>query len=147
MSLPIYIAGGSSEIELCQRMIDTVSSAGGRITYDWTRDPGWKLGRPLTMREREDAGGRDLAAIMNAWLFWLMLPVKPSEGASTELGVALVVRALGEIVRLPDARRVIVSGPMTDSRLFPALADHIFADHDQALAHVLDLLGASVDGR
>ena len=51
--LPIYIAGGSSEIEIVQWAIDVVAAHGGRITYDWTRDPGWRLGRPLTMAEPE----------------------------------------------------------------------------------------------
>lgn len=63
MTLPIYIAGGSSEIELCSSMVNAVTRAGGRITYDWTRDPVWKLGRPLTMQERAEAAARDLAAV------------------------------------------------------------------------------------
>ncbi len=132
MSTPIYIAGGSSEIELCQGMIDAVTHYGGRITYDWTRDPGWKLGRPLTMQERAECAARDLAAVAEARLFWLMLPQEKTEGAHVELGVALALRAFG----LPG-REVIVSGPMLDSRLFPARADRIFAEHGEALAYVV----------
>jgi hypothetical protein len=137
MNLPIYIAGGSSEIELCRRMIDIVdSSHGGRITYDWTRDPGWTLGRPLTMAERAETAARDLAAVAEARLFWLMLPQEKTEGAHVELGTALTLRAL-----LPMLGRqgpeIVVSGPILDSRLFPARADHIFADHDEALAYVV----------
>jgi hypothetical protein len=135
MSLPIYIAGGSSELELCQGMIDAVTLAGGRITYDWTRDPGWKLGRPLTMQERAEAAARDLAAVAEARLFWLIMPTRPSEGAATELGAALTLRAMGRPIE------VIASGPMLDSRLFPARADRIFAEHGEALAYVVGRCG------
>jgi len=135
MTLPIYIAGGSSEIELCQSMIDAVRGAGGRITYDWTRDPGWRLGRPLTMQERAECAARDLAAVAEARLFWLMLPREKTEGAHVELGGALTLRAIGRPIE------VIVSGPMLDSRLFPARADRIFAEHGEALAYVVGRCG------
>jgi hypothetical protein len=139
---PVYIAGGSSELEACQRMIDAVIASGGRITCDWTRDPGWALGRPLTMVERSDTGARDLAAVMSAQIFWLMLPERPSEGAAAELGGALVMRALAAVMKFPEPRLVVASGPMTDSRMFPAMADHVFPDHERALVFVLDAMRA-----
>lgn len=135
VTLPIYIAGGSTEIELCRGMIDAVTSHGGRITYDWTRDPGWRLGRPLTMQERAECAARDLAAVAEARLFWLMLPQEKTEGAHVELGAALTLRALGRPIE------IVVSGPMLDSRLFPARADHIFAEHGAALAYVVGRCG------
>jgi hypothetical protein len=131
VTLPIYIAGGSSEIELCRGMIDAVASHGGRITLDWTRDPLWSIGRPLAMAERAETAARDLAAVAESRLFWLLLPARPSEGAATELGAALTLRAQGRDVE------IVVSGPMLDSRLFPARADHIFAEHTEALAYVV----------
>lgn len=131
MSLPIYIAGGSSEFEICQRMISAVVEAGGRITFDWTLSPEWGLGRSLTPAERRAAANVDLAAVIDARLFWLVLPYRLSEGAHVELGAALALRALGREVE------VIVSGPMHASRLFHALADRVFADHEEALAYVV----------
>jgi hypothetical protein len=135
MSLPVYIAGGSSEIELCRSMIDAVSRY-AHVTFDWTRVGEWSLGRPLTMREREELAARDLAAVAEARLFRLLLSREKSEGAATELGAALVLRAFAlALGRVPI--EVIVSGPMLDSRLFPARADRIFAGHGEALAYVV----------
>jgi hypothetical protein len=135
VSLPVYIAGGSSEIELCRSMIDAVQSLSGpgraRITLDWTRLPEWSAGRPLTMAERAGVAALDLAAVAESRLFWLLLPREKSEGAATELGAALTLRAIGRPIE------VIVSGPMLDSRLFPARADRIFPDHGEALAYVV----------
>jgi hypothetical protein len=135
MSLPVYIAGGSSELGACRAMIDAVRRSGGRITFDWTRVGEWSLGRPLTMPERAELAALDLAGVAEARLFWLMLPARLSEGAATELGAALTLRALGRPIE------VVVSGPMLDSRLFPARADRIFAEHGKALAYVVGRCG------
>jgi hypothetical protein len=135
MTLPVYIAGGSSERYLVREYIDAVVRAGGRITLDWTRCPLWELARPLTMAERSETAQRDLAAVAEVRLFWLMLPARASEGAATELGAALTLRAMGRPVE------IVVSGPMLDSRLFPARADRIFQDHDEALAYVVGRCG------
>lgn len=136
MTLPVYIAGGSSERYLCREYIDAVSRAGGRITLDWTRCPLLELARPLTMAERSETAQRDLAAVADARLFWLMLPARASEGASAELGSALTLRALLPLLGR-QGPEIVVSGPMLDSRLFPARADRMFGDHDEALAYVI----------
>jgi hypothetical protein len=145
MSLPIYIAGGSSELGACRAMIDVVASYGGRITYDWTRDPLWGIGRSLTMAERAETAARDLAAVADARLFWLMLPREKTEGAHVELGTALAVRAFtasaAPLIGRSCSYEIVVSGPMLDSRLFPARADRIFEDHDDALAYVVERCG------
>jgi len=135
MSLPIYIAGGSSEIELCDKLTDAVERAGGRITFAWTQVGPWSLGRPLTMTERAELAQRDLAAVAEARLFWLVLPQRLSEGAHVELGAALTLRAMGRPLE------IVVSGPMLDSRLFPARADQIFERHEEALAYVVGRCG------
>jgi hypothetical protein len=136
VSLPIYIAGGSSEIELCSDMIEAVTRAGGRVTYDWTLCPGLRMGLPLDMSERAEIAARDLAAVAEARLFWYIMPREKSEGAATELGAALTLRALADGYGRVGPH-VIVSGPMLDSRLFPARADRIFAEHGEALAYVV----------
>lgn len=124
-------------------MIDAVSSAGGRVTYDWTRDPGWSLGRPMTMSERESCARRDLVAVMGADIVWVMLPEAPSEGSATELGMALIMRSWGDI--FGKRITIVVSGPMPASRIFPTLADHVFPGHDAALAYALTAMRTTAD--
>jgi hypothetical protein len=36
---------------------------------------------------------------------------------------------------------IVVSGPMLDSRLFPARADRIFERHEEALAYIVGRCG------
>jgi hypothetical protein len=56
--------------------------------HDWTRDPGWDLGRPPTESELVDAATRDEDAILACDLFWYIVSPEKSEGAASELMLA-----------------------------------------------------------
>lgn len=60
----------------------------GISVYDWTRDPGWDLGRPPTESELVEAATRDEDAIIACDLFWYIVPPEKSEGAASELMLA-----------------------------------------------------------
>jgi hypothetical protein len=132
VTLPVYIAGGSSERLECDTAMRAVELAGGVITYAWTRAPEWEPGaRLLTREEKRERAMRCLAAVADARLFWLRLPRMPSEGAGGELCTAITLRRWGRDLE------VIVSGPMTPGRIFPELANRYFEHHDEALAYVV----------
>lgn len=127
----VYIAGGSSErLTVCRPLIESAQRAGVEIAADWTRDPGWDLGRMPTDEEFRESAGRDLAAIRRADIVWLVVPVQKSEGAAAEIGYAL---ALG--------KRLVVSGETGARNIFALLAapGDTFARHEDAFEHVVRL--------
>lgn len=127
----VYIAGGSSErLTVCRPLIERAKERGAEVTADWTRDPGWDLGRPPTGDELRESAERDLAAIRRADVVWLIVPAQKSEGAAAEVGYAL---ALG--------KRLVVSGETGVRNIFAlrAAPGDVFARHEDALAHVVRL--------
>lgn len=126
-TMSLYIAGGSSErLTVCQPRIDRAMQLGARITYDWTRTPNYDVTRPSDLSIRADAE-RDIAAVLRADILWIMVPQQLSEGASTELGVALGARCVGSW-----NGRIVMSGEHARRNIFALLADEIYETHDQA---------------
>lgn len=126
-NLSLYIAGGSSErLTVCQPRIDRAVQLGARITYDWTRTPNYEVTRPSDLSIRADTE-RDIAAVLRADILWIMVPQQLSEGASTELGVALGALACGAW-----RGRIVVSGEHARRNIFALLADEIYETHDEA---------------
>lgn len=125
--LSLYIAGGSSErLMVCQPWIDRAKQLGARITYDWTRTPLWEVTRPSDDALRNEAR-LDVLAALRADILWVLVPQQPSEGASTELGVALAAR-----VCKAWSGRIVVSGEHARRNIFALLADEIYETHDEA---------------
>lgn len=92
MTLHVYVAGPSAELERCARMIAAVRELGCEITYDWPaailarRDLGLE-DADLDPDEARDYAVTDLAAVYSAdVLVWL----GPSGGSLIELGAALM---------------------------------------------------------
>ena len=129
MTLRVFISGGSSERrDVVRPLVDQIQAAGLVVTYDWTRDPGWYLGRPPTNAELLESSQRDLDGILRAHVLWLVVPIHKSEGSAAELGFALA-----------HGRRIVVSGPTGPRNIFAlrARAEDTFDYHEHALAHLV----------
>jgi hypothetical protein len=127
----VYIAGGSSErLTVCRPLIERAIEFGVDVTADWTRDPGWDLGRMPHAEEFRESAERDLDAIRRADVVWLVVPAQKSEGAAAEIGFAL---GLG--------KRLVVSGEIGARNIFALCASpgDTFDRHENALAHVVEL--------
>lgn len=128
----VYIAGGSSERNLCASLMADARAAGWTVTYDWTQDPGYLVSRsPEQLRAEAQL---DLDAVRAADVVWVVAPACKSEGSHCELGAAL---AWG--------KRVLVSGPhvLALGRIFPLLAE-VYPTHEAAF---LALLGDRPEAR
>jgi hypothetical protein len=130
--LSLYIAGGSSErLTVGRPWIDRAIAECARITHDWTRSDGYEQTRPSDTFLRGQAMV-DTQAVISADVFWLLAPVELSEGASTELGIALAASILTRINSGKPRARIIVSGPWARRNLFALLADEIYETHEEA---------------
>lgn len=127
MGIKVYVAGGSDErLDRARPVIEFLQGEGITVPYDWTRSPGYD--RELTPAESEQQARLDFDAIRAADIVWIMAPAAKSEGAATELGIAL---ALGKTVFISGRYAVI------PSRLFNLLAGRIFSSDAAALREVL----------
>ncbi len=129
--LRVYIAGGSSErLTVVRPLIERAKELGVDVTADWTRDPGWDLGRMPTNDELRESALRDVAAVEAADAVWLIVPAQKSEGASSEIGYALALK-----------KRLVVSGEVGARNIFALLAwpEDRFELHDEALARVAEI--------
>lgn len=130
----IYIAGGSSErLTVCRPWIDVARKAGMNVLEDWTYADGYDEPNPSSALLRRDAA-TDVRAVLRASVFWQLAPEAMSEGASSELGVALAARAMGRRVR------IVVSGPNATRNIFGHLADEVFPTHEAAFDALLPVL-------
>ena len=142
MPATLYIAGGSSErLTVCQPRIDRAIQAGATITYDWTRTPNYDVTRPSETSLRADAA-RDVRAVLRADVLWLLAPQQLSEGASTELGLALLARGVGAW----DGH-IVISGEHARRNIFALLADEMFDTHDAAWEAIKSLVVPRVQPR
>lgn len=147
--LRVYVAGGSSEVELVARYVAALRTAGVEVTYDWTADVlAWRAAgaHPRTPEELAAHARADLDGIERADLVWWILPAAFSEGSAFEAGVAhglaLALARLGHA-----APRLVVSGDRAAlGRVFPELAAERWDSHAAALAAIVSLAAARRDG-
>jgi hypothetical protein len=124
----IYVAGSSRDRTYVRNLVEALQSRGWTVTFDWTNFHGFDVPEPSAevLAEVLAEGARlDAEGVRRARVFWYVAPERLSEGSATELGMAL---ALG--------KEVVVSGPVTQHRVFPRLAARTFAKHDEALAYL-----------
>lgn len=134
MSRTIYVAGGSDERAECKSDIEALRAAGWTITHDWTEDPGF---RDPPEPDTENSLRSDIEGVRKGAFFWLRCPLKKSEGAHAELGAAIIVRDVCNLMM--RTRCIIVSGPWDSGhRLFTHAADLKFSKHEQALSWLLE---------
>jgi hypothetical protein len=125
----IYVAGGSSERDYVASVIAALRAAGWTVTCDWTVSSFWAPGC-----SKPACALADLAGVLTARTFWLILPSAKSEGSHFELGVAIATSLLLTQIQ---RRETIVSGPRAvHGRIFPDLADRHFDTHEEALCYL-----------
>lgn len=128
MTVRVYVAGASDELERAQRAIDFIRSIGWTITHDWVADvrrvrvEGGRADADLTSDEMRELAAADLAAVQGAELVWLLVPNTPSTGAWVELGYALALN------RWTNAPRIIASGPRAAGSLWCSLLEQFETD-------------------
>lgn len=132
-----YVCAGSSEMPLARSVMASLRTMGHAITHDWVaeieRAGGNANPRDATEEQRRAWSYADLAGVERADVFWMLVPERPSFGASFEFSFAVFMQA-------PSAGRLtIVSGDWRQS-IFTSLASHRFDDHEQALIWVRENL-------
>lgn len=130
MSLRVYIAGASAEVDLCERYRDRLHAHGIDV-HDWmsrVRTNPHRHDRAIPEAERRRIAAQNANAVAIADVFWLLVPETPTIGAWVELGIAF-----------GSARpAVLVSGPFALRSIFADLADG-FTEHEHAFDHVVEL--------
>lgn len=135
--MKVYISSGSSEAETAAHYVAKLREAGIQITFDWSAkvlesraagnaDQIGRVDHVLSDNERKIAKAADLTAVMDADIFWYIVPKRASFGAGVEYREA-------EYEDIP----IVVSGDFKQS-LFTVDAEHSFAEHDDALAWILN---------
>lgn len=139
----VYIAGGSTErVEVGQKWIQRAREAGISIVFDWTvcssYNPNWLAGflEKNVHKAWQHVARRDFDAVMASDIVWILVPEKLSEGAATELGIALAARALAK-----RRMTLVASGKSVHRNLFSRLADAQFGSHEAAFEYVRGLCG------
>lgn len=142
--LPLYIAGGSSErLTVGRPWIDRAREAGARITFDWSRASGYD--EHLGEKELLTDAMNDVGAVMRAGVFWLLAPAEMSEGAATELGIAIATAIKTRTADKPRMR-IVISGPYARRNFFALIADAIHATHEEAWEAIKPLVIGNIEG-
>lgn len=132
VTVKVYVAGSSAELERAQRAIDFIRSIGWEVVHDWVADvrrerlEGGRQDSDLSDEERRTFAHKDLTSVGDAELVWLLVPNNPSTGAWVELGYALALTR----VLIHIAPRIIASGPAAAGNLFCSLLDRFDTDED-----------------
>src|ERR1700747_2806340 len=123
--MKIYVAGASKERLMIADYMRRLREAGFEITHDWIAEMDQEKtpDNELSHEKAEKYGRRNLYGVLQADLFWLMIPENQSLGAWVELGYALA--RMG----------VIVSGDRTKSIFVHLSCDH-FKTHEEAFEFI-----------
>jgi hypothetical protein len=139
MTLRVYVAGSSGELERVESVIATLRSAPGiHILHDWTkavraaRAAGFDSDAALSDQDAKSHALIDLDAVRGAQVFLLLAPASPSFGAGVEFGVALE-----RMRRSFLGVETIVCGPAARASIFTRLASEIRDTDEQGIAEVL----------
>jgi hypothetical protein len=122
----VYVAGASKEPERVRRAMNAVLAEGWELTHDWLAEIE-RVGSAndgLTLAQRCDSATRDLRAIREADMVWLLAPENDSTGAWVELGYVLGLYD-GCFVSTPG---IVVSGPGSGRSIFCALTECVSDD-------------------
>lgn len=130
MTISVYIAASSLEIERAERCRDLARAAGLQVVSTWTdsvRAVGESNPRTATREQREAWAMACLREVHSADVLWLLAPAAtaPTRGAWAELGYASAFRRI----------RIVASGDTAQS-IFCALADLETPNDADALAAI-----------
>lgn len=130
----IYVAGSSSKTErgrAAHAMAAIEQTPGLELAHHWVRQiEEWGTSNDgITPRESRRLSSLAIDRVLDAALFWLLVPEVGSMGAGAELGAFTVARSY--LVRTP--RWIIASGGRRDVSIFVGQADHYFEKDVDAL--------------
>lgn len=128
MTLRVYIAASSREMDRARAAMFALRAWGCEITEDWVAaiEAAGAANEGLSDEDRRRYAGADLRGVADADVFWLLAPETPSAGCWVEMGYALSHTTWGQ-----SPARIIVSGPGRARCIFAALAD-VEVDTDAA---------------
>jgi len=147
--MKVYVAGASSEMELCAQWIRKVRECGHEIILDWVeviRKAGSANPRDASIEQLQEWAKPDFDASRNCEIFWLLIPETNSIGCWVELGIAL--DSVSRSTLYPGVvigPHIIISGDWKRT-IFSALADELFYTHEQAFQSVFRERHISHDG-
>jgi len=129
----VYLAGGSSEVEVCEFWRDRLLARSIEIAHNWmasVRANPERRDNEIPRRDRKRIAATCANLVASTDVFWLLIPRGATVGAWVELGIAF-----------GSARpAIVVSGPWTT--VFGDLADQ-FTEHEHAFQHIVDLAGSA----
>jgi hypothetical protein len=124
----IYVAGSSSEPERVRRAMDEVVGRGWTLAQDWLADIEREgAANPTDDEVRNRCADKDLSAVFDADVLWLLVPTSRSSGAWVEFGYAIALRLYRATHQQPE-RPIIIASGNTQQSIFCSLADREFSD-------------------
>jgi hypothetical protein len=133
--MKVYIAGASSEMERAEKWMAAARAAGIEVTSTWPeviRAVGDANPMSASREDRAMWAATDLGEVASADVFWLLLG-KPTAGAYTELGYAVMLGAVAKQARaagIDDVPDLWIIASSTETSIFTALAHHFETDED-----------------
>ena len=135
MTMKIYVAGASKEVQTSIKYITKLKEAGFEITHDWTVEVTENINKggsdkTLTREERKKYATWDIKGVIAADILWVILPENSvGNGYWVELGAGIAVN-------VTKAKIIVISGEFNKS-IFCELAHYYGPNHDNALEFIL----------
>ncbi len=149
MTITLYVAGASKEIDRCEAFMRAAQALGFELTYDWVSI---MRQAPAPDGELDEAilraiGTSEIDAVLESELFVLLHPQPGSQstGCWTELGAILAVKRLqfatfrNRVVCEPAIVAVCPEKGLRKGPFWP-LADHVVSTDDEALSFLADVM-------
>ena len=137
MTRRIYVAGGSSEVDLVAGFMYRLRDWDWVVAHDWTLPVRQRAALGMTDKEMDADWANffawsDLRGIDGADYFWLLAPGQKSEGAWCEAGYAI-----GRSLHVSQRLKTLVSGPTAN--IFARGIQQRFDTHDEAFRWLTEL--------
>lgn len=135
MTLRVYVAGSSGELERVEAVIARLREAGATITLDWTLDvrahraAGHATDADLSDEEARFLAETDRDAVVAADVFLLLAPVVATRGAWVELGIATTFCGY-----------TAVAGHAARDSIFTRLVDEVFSTDADAIDTIAEMV-------
>lgn len=131
MSVKIYVAASMVEKELAAYYMEKLTASSRyEIACDWTKTQ--DTDQTVRRGQKVEASLRDLKGVDECDVFWLLAPKEGGAGCWLEMGYALA----------KSVPMYVVSGAV-DRTIFASLPGIArFAEHDEALQYLLDVVYA-----
>jgi nucleoside 2-deoxyribosyltransferase len=139
MTLRVYLAAASSDLDRVDRWAAALAATGVRVVSTWpanVRSVGSANPREASRLDRARWAERCLAEVRAAHVVWFLVPPidKPTRGAWFEIGYALA-----------QSQAVVASGDTRQS-IFCAVADYEYASDAEAFDSIRNVRWARENG-